>query len=305
MRNRKNVIFGLAATFGLCALATLATAQQQQQPPQPLVVHDLKDNLHTLKIPIYWIEGGGGNTGVIIGDKGVVVIDAKTTADAGKEIVADIAKLTPKPITHVLITHSDGDHVNGLASFPMGLTIIAQENCKKEMEASIAAGGRGAAPKDYLPTHTYADKESLTIDGVRFQLFYFGPSHTSGDTIIYLPDQKVVFSGDILASVSPDPIVHMQKNGSAAGWITTTQKMLKLNAQTFVAGHGAVQTKADVEKELADVRNKDKQVRALVAQGKSLDEVKQALGVTAPAPGVPGPRFPSFTETDYQELTKK
>jgi cyclase len=306
MCNRRKLIFGLAMTFGLCALASAAAAQQPQQPsPPPLVVHNLKENLSALKIPVYWIEGGGGNTGVIVGDNGVVVIDAKTTGDAGKEIVADIAKLTPKPITHVIITHSDGDHVIGLVSFPMGLTIIAQENCKTEMEAAITAGGRGAPPKEYLPTQTYADKDALKIDGVRFQLLHFGPAHTSGDTVVYLPDEKVAFSGDILASVVPDPIIHPEKNGSPAGWIKTMQGMLKLNADTFVPGHGMVETKADVEKKLAEVQDKDKQIRSLVAQGKSLDDVKQAMNVPAPAPGGRGPRFPSFAEADYNELTKK
>jgi cyclase len=306
MRNRKGFAIGFTMICGLCA-AALAVAQQPQQgqQPAPLVVHDLKDDAKTLTIPIYWIEGGGGNTGVIVGQNGVVVIDTKTTAAAGKEIIDDIAKITPKPITHVMLTHSDGDHVNGLASFPMGLTIIAQENCKKEMEASIAAGGRGAAPKDYLPTHTFATKEALTIDGVHFQLLHYAPAHTSGDLIVYLPDQKTVFTGDILATVSPDPIIHTEKDGSAAGWIKTTTEILKLDAQTYVPGHGSIQTKADVQKTLARVEDEDKQVKALVAQGKSLDDVKQAMGVAAPAPGGRGPRFPSFAETDYQELTKK
>jgi len=137
---------------------------------------------------------------------------------------------------------------------------------------------RGAPPKEYLPTHTFSTKESMTIDGVRIQLLHFGPAHTSGDTIVYLPDQKVVFTGDILASVSPDPIIHLEKNGSAAGWIVTVKEMLKLDADTFVPGHGDVQTKADVQKKLAEVQEKDTKIKALVAQGKSLDEVREACG---------------------------
>jgi hypothetical protein len=64
-------------------------------------------------------------------------------------------------------------------------------------------------------------------------------------------------------------------------------------------------TKADVEKKLAEVQEKDRQVRALVKEGKSLDEVKAAMNVPAPAAGGRGPRFASFAETDYQELTAK
>jgi len=109
----------------LVCFAAFASAQGQQ--PQGLTTHKLKDN-------VYWFEGGGGNTGVIIGTNGVIIIDAKTTAMAGKQIIDEVAKITPKPITHVILTHSDGDHVNGLASFPKGLTIVAQAGCAKEMQ---------------------------------------------------------------------------------------------------------------------------------------------------------------------------
>ena len=76
----------------------------------------------------------------------MIVVDAKTSAAGGKELLDDIAKITPKPVTTVILTHSDGDHVNGLASFPKGITIIAHENNKKEQETALAAGGRGAPP---------------------------------------------------------------------------------------------------------------------------------------------------------------
>jgi glyoxylase-like metal-dependent hydrolase (beta-lactamase superfamily II) len=66
----------------------------------------------------------------------VIVIDAKTTADSAKQMLAEIAKITPKPVTHVILTHSDGNHVNGLASFPTGITIIAHEGNKKEVRAA-------------------------------------------------------------------------------------------------------------------------------------------------------------------------
>jgi cyclase len=73
------------------------------------------------------VEGGSGNSGVIVGDKGVIVIEAKTTPAGGKELLEDIAKITPKPVTTVILTHSDGDHISGLAPFPAGITIIARE----------------------------------------------------------------------------------------------------------------------------------------------------------------------------------
>src|SRR5712691_5453571 len=127
-------ILGLSMFVGLSLFAILAAAQE---PPPPLTVKPIRGN-------VYWTVGGaGGNTGFIIGDNGVIVIDAKTTPQSAKEMLAEIAKLTPKPVTHVILTHSDGDHVNGLAAFPKGIAIIAHENNKKEQEALLARGGRG------------------------------------------------------------------------------------------------------------------------------------------------------------------
>src|ERR1700691_2031832 len=161
MHRPKTLFWGLITL----SLGTLAVAQGPA--PAPLMVHQLKPN-------VYWIEGGGGNSGVIIGDKGVIVVDAKTTPAAGKELLDDIAKITKLPVTTVILTHSDGDHVNGLASFPAGITIIAHENNKKEQEAALAAGGRGAPPAGHLPTRVVTkNKENLKLDGVKLEVFHW------------------------------------------------------------------------------------------------------------------------------------
>ena len=232
---------GLAIVFAiavLSALAALAEAQQGRgpgQPAAPFVTHQMRPN-------IYWIEGGGGNSGVIVGDKGVIVIDAKTTADGGKELLESIAKITPKPVNTVILTHSDGDHVNGLAAFPVGVKVIAQENNKKEQEKALAAGGRGAPPADHLPTQVIVkDKDSLKIDGVKFEFHHWRPAHTSGDLIIFLPNDHIVFTGDIIAGgATAEPLIHLEKDGSSEGWITTVKGIVALNADQFVEGHGEV-----------------------------------------------------------------
>ena len=109
---------GFVLSIALAAAAFSGPANAQQQPP-PLSVKPLKGD-------VYWTQGGaGGNTGIIVGKDGVIVIDAKTTPASAKEMLAEIAKITPKPVTTVIVTHSDGDHVNGLAAFPAGLTIIS------------------------------------------------------------------------------------------------------------------------------------------------------------------------------------
>ncbi len=220
-------------------------------------------------------------------------------------MIAEIAKVTPKPVDTVIITHSDGDHVNGLAAFPAGLTIIAQENCKKEMEAS--ASSRNPAPQDRLPTKTYDKTDKLTIDGVHIRLYHWAPGHTSGDTIVYLPDQKIVFGGDLLVTNRPDTTIHMEKNGTAAGWIENAKGMIGLNADTYLTGHGEMMTKADVQKKLDFIQDKYNKIKAMVAQGKSLDEVKTSFGEpTAPAPPNANgtPAAATMTEVIFKEVSK-
>jgi len=295
MKNLAKLVVGLVAFAGFVPLC----ARAQQQAP-PLKVTKVKDN-------VYWMQGGAGsNDGVIVGKNGVIVVDTKTTVDSEKDVIAEIAKITPEKVNAAIITHSDGDHVNGLAAFPAGLTIIAQENCKKEMEAS--AGSRNPAPQDRLPTKTYAKTDNETIDGVHIRLYHWAPAHTSGDTVVYLPDEKIVFGGDLLVTNRPDTLIHLEKNGSTTGWMENIKGMLGLNADTYLTGHGDMMTKDDVQKKLAFVQEKYDKIKAMVAQGKSRDEIKTSLGEpTAPAPpnANGAPPFPTLTEVIYKEVSKQ
>jgi cyclase len=299
MRNMRKLAFGLAIFAASVCTGTLAEAQQQ---PTPLKVTQIKDN-------VYWVQNGAGsNNGFIVGTTGIIVVDTKITTDSEKGVIAEIAKVTPKAVNTAIITHSDGDHVNGLAAFPAGLTIIAQENCKKEMEAS--AGSRNPAPQDRLPTKTYTKTDKLTIDGVHIRLYHWAPGHTSGDTIVYLPDQKVVFGGDLLAG-APDraeTLIHLEKHGSAAGWIENVKGMLGLDADTYLTGHGNMMTKADVQKKFDLIQDKYNKIKSMVAQGKSLDDIKTSLGESTapPQPNANGALpAPTLTEVIYKEVSAK
>ena len=279
----------------IAALACFGTLAVAQAPNPALTVKKVKDN-------IYVVEGGGGNSTIIIGQNGVIVVDAKTTVGAGKGIVDEVTKLTNKPITTVILTHSDADHVNGLPAFPKGITIIAHENDKKEMEQAIATGARNAPSKDYMPTKVVTqNRENDTIDGVRMALIHIANAHTSGDLAIYLPDEKVAITGDLIGP--RDPLIHLNKNGNSEGWIRFVSALVQLDADTYVLGHADPETKAQVEANLKNAQAKRARIAALVKEGKSLDAVKQELG--EPLKPANPPPFPTFTETTYAELTKK
>jgi glyoxylase-like metal-dependent hydrolase (beta-lactamase superfamily II) len=278
--------------------AVAAPGVAQQLPP--LVVKPLKGG-------VYWSSGGvGGNTGIIVGQKGVIVIDAKTTAESAKEMLAEIAKITPKPVTTVILTHSDRDHVNGLAAFPKGVKVIAHENNKKEQEKALEAGGPGAPPRDYLPTQVVTkERETLQLEGVRVTLIHVTNAHTSGDLAVYLPAQKVVFTGDLIVTNRFDPLIHLEKNGSSDGWNRFVKTLAELNAESYVPGHGDLLGKAGVQNILTSTQDKRAKIVTMVGDGKSLDEIKASLG-DKPEPVNPGsPVFASYTEVVYKELTKK
>jgi glyoxylase-like metal-dependent hydrolase (beta-lactamase superfamily II) len=209
--------------------------------------------------------------------------------------------------------------VNGLVAFPAGVKIIAHENNKKELEAALAAGGRGAPPADRLPNQVVTkNKEAMTIDGVKLELYHFAPAHTSGDLIVYQPDQKIVSTGDIVVTNRADdnPNIHQEKNGSTAGWLANVKGMIGLNADTYVTGHGDLVTKADLQRKYDQTKARREKIAAMVKEGKSVAEIKAALP-DAPAPGAPargaapagagrgGPPPVTYVDIAYAELTKK
>jgi glyoxylase-like metal-dependent hydrolase (beta-lactamase superfamily II) len=317
MRSR-HTFSSVFAFVGCAALATAAAAQQPAQAPAPPPI-----TMKQIK-PDVWaaLGGAGGNVTIIVAKTSVIVVDAKQTEPGAKDLLAEIAKITPKPVKTAIITHSDGDHVNGLVAFPAGIKIIAHENNKKEQETALAAGGRGAPPADKLPNQVVTKtKEAVTIDGVKLELYHFAPAHTSGDLIVFLPDQKICSTGDIVVTNRADdnPNVHFEKNGSTEGWLESVKGMIALNADTYVTGHGDLVTKADLQRKLNATTARRNKVATMIKEGKSIDDIKAALP-DAPAPGAPargtgappaaaaagrgGPAPLTFVETAYQELTK-
>ena len=172
-----NFLQGPAIHATLQESSGFVSAQPRQQA---FKIHVVKDGR------VYWVEGGGGNSGVVIGDNGVIVIDPKTTDAGGKQLIDEVTKLTSKPITHVIETHSDGDHVNGISAFPAKVTVIAHVNNLREQEATFqfaaveVDGGKCLPPADRLPTSLIRqDKVAAKIDGVNLIFYHFSPAHTS------------------------------------------------------------------------------------------------------------------------------
>ena len=305
------VLIAVAALslFGMSIHPGQAQQAQQAQPPQPNAKPFQPEAAGMTVQPagrfLYLIKGGSGaNTAFYVTQKHVIAVDAKMTAEAARQMIAEIAKVTSNPLSILIITHSDGDHVNGLAGFPPGLTIMASEGTKNEMEEAFK-DEKMAALRAYLPTQTHSSEANLRTpmpDGklALISLYHFGPAHTSGDTVVLFHNEKTAFVGD-LAFTGRDPLIHRQKGGTPIGYIETLKKMIALPAEKYLSGHADPLTKDDLKALLKSMEDKLAKVKELIARGKTLDEIKAAMGVPAQASG----RWPSLIEVMYLELTEK
>ena len=283
-------------------MTNTSVTQEARPRPQagPLQVHQLTSS-------VYWVEGGVGNCGFIIGDHGVIVVDTTISPESGMEFLAHIAKITPKPVATVILTHGDFDHIGGLAAFPTGLTIIAQENNKKKMEAAVAARRRMVSA-NHLPNRVIKNREAIEIEGVKLELLHYAPAHTNGDLVIYLPDQRIVFTGDIFCMDQFRALIHREQKGTAEGWITSAKGVVALDADRFVVGHGSVQTREMLQQRISEAKSERGKIIDLFAKGLSLEQIQTLVGdppTSQAKPGASGPRFTPFSEVVYQELIEK
>jgi cyclase len=295
---RQLTAFGTVFILAIAAAAVQSPqAKPAPQAPEPMTVRPIAKGL-------YLVKGGAGANAVffISPKKTVIVIDAKMTPEAAAGMLAEIAKLTDQAVQMLILTHSDGDHIGGLPGFPKGLLIFAQENVKRDIEKAAA---ETPALRDYLPTKTYPASADIIGWGYDIDLRHFGPAHTDGDTCVVFPDLHVAVVGDLLF-VGRDPLIHRNKGGDSFGYVKTLDALLAFEPkiETFLSGHADPLGRTEVQTLRDSMAVTQAKVKALVAEGKSLDEVKKAFGIEdRPGPG--GRRWPSLVEVIYLELTEK
>ncbi len=274
---------------------TSLQSQPSKQEVLPVSAQNVKGN-------IYQVKGGmGANTGFFVGEKEVLIIDAKMTEVAAKQMIVEIKKLTPNLIRYTTLTHSDVDHVNGLVGFPQGINIISQEKTRIHMDNAF----RSVRERTYLPNITFSERLDLYLAGTprskRINLLYFGPAHTDGDAIIYFPDERVAFIGDLIF-IGRDLLIHRHKNGNSFGLVKVLKAILNLDAEIFVHGHGELATKKEILGVMQSVEEKQIRIQALVKEGKTLEQVKKIFNIQD---GTEGKRWPSLVEVIYREMTEK
>ena len=261
----------LTLFFSFLLLWSQSFSQQRETPPVKL--EKISDNLFQI------LGGRGANGGVYIGDNGVLVIDAKMTKESVDQTIAEILKITDKPIQYLVNTHSDGDHIAGNPYFPKSVTIIAHENCRKE----FFHPGRDGKPSTwsdpemapYVPSLTYRDKMDVYLGEKKVELRYFGVGHTKGDTVVYFPEEKTAFLGDQIFMGRPQ-LIHSYKGGNSFEHVKTLTKMLEnIDAEKFCSGHSDPIDRNTVEHHIQEMIAIQGKVKSLAEQGKSLEEVQK------------------------------
>jgi glyoxylase-like metal-dependent hydrolase (beta-lactamase superfamily II) len=309
---RGSILIALLVVGGL-SLGVSAVQQQAagggQQQPQTITVDKLKDNLFVLR-------GGGGNTAVFVGTTGVVLVDAKNPG-WGQRIIGEVRKLTNKPITHMINTHSHFDHTGGNVEFEPDVEIVTHDNTKPNIDRWALPTGIAQQPDSPfktnpgkgMPDRTFKDRLTINKGADQVDLFYFGRGHTNGDAWVLFPALRVVHSGDIFANKGL-PILDAANGGSGVEMPETLTKaadtLAKNTAETIITGH------AQTTMTLADLRewaefNRDflNTVREGKKTGRSVDDIAGAYKIPAKFTGynMPQPaRVKANVQVTFDEI---
>lgn len=278
------------AASALLAAALAAGAALAQPMPEPRVVK-VNERVHVLLGPIQHAnprnQGYMINSTVIVGDKGVIVVDSGGSLDVGRHLAAAVRRITDKPVTHVVNTHSHGDHYLGNAAFA-GAILVSSESCRRLvletgadwvalMSNDIGHALPGTTPQAASVTYGQRTRTPVSIGGVRIVFWVPAGSHTAGDMMVYLPDDKVLVTGDVLVN----GIVPTLQDGFVRNWIRTLEEIEELGDIRFVPGHGDPMGIRDVAAFRGALARFYAGVKEGYRKGLSEEEIRRTLDLSA------------------------
>ena len=232
---------------------------------------------------------GDPNSGVIIGDDGVMVVDARATPVLARELMERIRTVTDKPIKYVLLSHYHAVRVLGASAYgaqhiiaSQGTYELIRERGQQDFDSEAQRFPRLFRAVETVPGLTWPtlvfDKSLTIFMGNReVQIMHLGKGHTKGDTVAWLPKEKVLFSGDLVeygaAPYCGD--AHFRE------WPETLEKLRALGAEKLVPGRGdALMTPAEVNRAIDGtqgfLREMTREVEAGVRAGRRLKDVYDA-----------------------------
>lgn len=224
----------------------MSTTLSDVRTPAPPLVQEVSDGVFAYVQPdgTWWIN----NTGFLVGRERVSAVDACVTEARTRALMAAIGRVSPQPVTTLVNTHHHGDHTHGNSLFS-DATIVAHELTREEI---LAEGKPGTSalirsgtwnPVDWgelavaPPFLTYRTGIDLWVDDLRCEVRHVGtPAHSTNDSIVWIPDRRVLFAGDLLFNGGTPFLLA----GSVAGALNAVRALTDLDAETIVPGHGPV-----------------------------------------------------------------
>jgi cyclase len=299
---RRLVVLGAVMVVG--GVCVLAAAQQPPQGAKTIAVEKLKDNLYVLTTssPADRATFSGGNVAVFVTDSGAVIVDTKL-AGWGQALLDGIKKVTPKPVTTIINTHTHGDHTGNNELFGATVDSVVHENTKSNMAKMDAFKGDKAK---FLPKRTYKDHLTIGSGKDQVDVHYFGPGHTNGDTFVVFPALRVLHAGDMFAWKDA-PFIDRSNGGSGVAFPQTLSKVLSTlkNFDTVIPGHIPMMTRRDLEEYQKFNADLLSSVQASVKAGKSLDDATAtAMSVPGKYKGYQSERIKAAVQAIYEEIKK-
>ena len=244
---------------------------------------------------------GDPNSGIIVGDDSVMVIDAQATPAMAGEVIARVAKVTDKPIKYLLLTHYHAVRVLGASAFK-GVEILASdatreliaERGQQDLESEVARFPRLFRAAETIsgltwPTITFPDQISVWLGRREVRILHIGRGHTAGDVVAIVPDAGVVFAGDLVEYKS----ACYCGDAHLTDWPATLDHLAEMQASALVPGRGAALTTSDMVKEGIEatsdfIATLYGSVQESVAKGRSLKDAFDFVRLTM------DPKFKSF-----------
>jgi glyoxylase-like metal-dependent hydrolase (beta-lactamase superfamily II) len=230
------------------------------------------------------------NAGIIIGTDGVLVVDTLISAKEGERFLADIRKVTSKPVKYVVNTHTHLDHAFGNCVFAkIGATVIShtadREMLQQAGEGTLKnIGNFGLKAEDMAgttivyPTLAFSDRMQIYLGDETVELIRTAPSHTAGSIVVSVPSKKLLFAGDILFT----DFHPFMADGDISGWITTINALLTMDVEKIIPGHGPLSTKKDLRDMKEYLLQFDMKARELSATSKDADFIAAELKKSLP-----------------------
>jgi cyclase len=226
------------------------------------------------------------NSGFVVGHEGVLVVDAHINATMARVIQRAVRQVTDKPILYLVNTNYHGDHTFGNSAFPPATTILAHRETAEymrdfEWEKALLMSCVGFDRSVYgsaelrLPDAIFDRYLQLDLGGIVVELHHFGSGNTPGDTIVYVPQAQVAWTGNLFSGGISLPLL---LDCIASDYLDTLGNLAAaLNVETFVPGHGALATPAALGRPLSYLRDLVQTVRGALHRGDAPEHTLEAL----------------------------